>query len=118
MYCNIPKHEYLDAYDHTRLNLQHYLWKQEVGYLLHPQIASAIGDDVKIADIGIGTGIWLLDLSDHLPTSAQLDGFDVNLSQVPPKPWLPANVSMRELDVYKEISDDLLEQYGISSGGT
>ena len=38
-----------------RLNLQHYLWKDEVGYLLHPSISLDV-EDLSVADIGVGTG--------------------------------------------------------------
>jgi len=38
-----------------RQNLQHYLWKDEVGYLLHPSIPID-GENIRVADIGIGTG--------------------------------------------------------------
>ncbi len=67
---------------------------------------------LKIADIGTGTGIWLLDLSDSLPSSIQLDGFDIDLSQCPPRPWLPPNVSMRNLNIHDETPEDMLEIYG------
>ena len=96
---------------HHRLNLQHYLWKQQRGYLIHPAI-STTGKSLKIADVGTGTVIWLLDLADSLPLSTQLHGFDINLTQCPPKPWLPANVQMRTLDIYDEVLEDLCEQYG------
>ena len=94
----------------VRLNLQHYVWKQQLGYLIHPNIR----DDptLKVADLGTGSGIWLLDLSDQLPDSATLDGFDVDLSQCPPGPWLPRNVSVRELDIFDELPEDLYGKYG------
>ena len=38
-----------------RLNLQHYLWKDEVGYLLHPSIPLDV-ENLSVADIGVGTG--------------------------------------------------------------
>lgn len=38
-----------------RLNFQHYIWKDQIGYLLHPSIPRE-GDSLKIADIGTGTG--------------------------------------------------------------
>ncbi|MCJ1355331.1 MAG: hypothetical protein MMC33_005322 [Icmadophila ericetorum] len=96
-----------------RLNLQHYLWKQQQGYLIHPNILSIKQENLKIADIGTGTAIFLLDLADSLPPSTQLHGFDIDLTQCPPKPWLPANVNLRTLDVYDEPSEDLSEQYDI-----
>ena len=95
-----------------RLNLQHYLWKQQQGHLIHPNILSIKQENLKIADIGTGTAIFLLDLADSLPPSTQLHGFDIDLTQCPPKPWLPANVNLRTLDVYDEPSEDLSEQYG------
>lgn len=42
--------------DHCpRLNLQHSLWTQMFGYLLHPDIDTT-NKDLKIADVGTGTG--------------------------------------------------------------
>lgn len=38
-----------------RLNLMHYLWKEQVGYLLHPQV-NLPSCDAHIAEIGTGTG--------------------------------------------------------------
>ena len=99
----------------ARLNLQHFLWKQDQGYVLHPSISCAQEPGLRIADIGTGTGIWLLDLSDSLPSSVQLDGFDVDISQSPPEPWLPNNLSIRKLDIFENIPDDLVGQYGENS---
>ena len=39
-----------------RLNLQHYLWKDQIGYLLHPSIPLSALENPKIADVGTGTG--------------------------------------------------------------
>ena len=39
-----------------RLNLQHYLWKDQIGYLLHPSIPLSEIENPKIADVGTGTG--------------------------------------------------------------
>lgn len=97
----------------ARLNLQHFLWKQDQGYVLQPSISCA--QEPGIAGIGTGTGIWLLDLSDSLPSSVQLDGFDVDISQCPPQPWLPNNVSIRKLDIFENIPDDLIGRYGENS---
>ena len=42
-----------------RLNLQHYLWTQMFGYLLHPSIdIDKSQENLKVADIGTGTG-WV-----------------------------------------------------------
>lgn len=41
-----------------RLNLQHYLWKDQAGYLVHPSIPLT-SPNLKIADVGTGTGYVL-----------------------------------------------------------
>lgn len=45
------------ASTHRRLNLQHYLWKDQTGFLLHPAITlDTSRTDLRIADVGTGTG--------------------------------------------------------------
>ena len=39
----------------NRLNLQHFLWKQQLGYNLHPLIPTD-NPELKIADVATGTG--------------------------------------------------------------
>ncbi|KAL9118055.1 MAG: hypothetical protein Q9187_005404 [Circinaria calcarea] len=95
-----------------RLNLQHFFWKDQLGYNLHPSIPTS-NPEIKIADVGTGTGIWLLELARDLSSSAQLDGFDIDLSQSPPKEWLPKNVNMYKLDVFEELPDDLVGKYDV-----
>lgn len=44
-----------DVLASTRLNLQHYIWKESMGYILHPSIKLP-DSNVSIADVGTGTG--------------------------------------------------------------
>lgn len=151
----------------NRLNLQHYLWKDQTGYLLHPSIPLSEIENPKIADVGTGTGyvhrrlcpirgrrgsdqkyayipmtcilcchsmkkgqflssrqihrsdyphphrIWLLDIARTLPPTAQLDGFDIDVSDCPHEQWLPPNVTMRQLDALGEIPEHLVGVYDI-----
>ena len=39
----------------SRLNAQHYLWKQSCGFNLHPQLPIPLDRELRIADIGTGT---------------------------------------------------------------
>ena len=41
-----------------RLNLQHYLWKDIVGYNIHPAIPVQDSYNLSIADVGTGTGYY------------------------------------------------------------
>jgi len=100
-----------DIYGSTRLDAQHLLWKLYNGYTLHPDIPISAG--MKIAEIGTGTGMWLLDLSSQLPSAVQLDGYDVSDDQFPHGSALPANVTMRTLDAFGDVPTHLIEQYDV-----
>ena len=145
--------------------MQHYLWKDQTGFLLHPEIPLDGRTDLKIADVGTGTGyvifavivsdclflqtefcrvvgrffivrhthvtyksaqrtyflkvlhsscsIWLLDLARTLPPTAQLDGFDIDISDCPPEQWLPRNIKMRYLNALGDIPAHLVGNYDI-----
>lgn len=57
--------------------------------------------------------IWLLDLALTLPPTAQLDGFDIDISDCPHEQWLPQNVTMRYLDALDEIPERLVGVYDV-----
>lgn len=44
-----------DVVASTRLSLQHYIWKENMGYILHPSIDTS-RPNLSIADVGTGTG--------------------------------------------------------------
>jgi len=96
----------------ARLNLQHFIWKRMQGFLLHPAIKVG-SDNTKIADIGTGTGIWLLDLASCLPKAIQFHGFDISLLQCPTSQWLPSNVFISKLDIYDEVPEELVGKYDV-----
>ena len=84
----------------ARLHLQHHLWSETIGYYLHPSIPCDKAG-LKIADVGTGTGIWLLELDKHLPTpAARLCGLDISGDQFPRSEWLPPNVQFVEHDAF------------------
>lgn len=95
-----------------RLNLQHYLFRELLGYHIHPSILSDhnLPENPKIADIGAGTAQWLIDVHRLLP-SADLDGFDISKDQYPSSAWLPAQISLQELDIMKPIPSSLENKY-------
>ncbi|KAL2042758.1 hypothetical protein N7G274_004517 [Stereocaulon virgatum] len=101
-----------DYVSSSRLNLMHYLWKDVLGYSIHPDIPVQDSEDFRIADVGTGTGIWLIDLSRQLH-SARLDGFDISTDQFPPKQWLPENMSLHTLDILKPIPEEFKGKYDV-----
>ena len=94
----------------SRLNLQHYLWKESLQFNLHPSIP--IPPEARIADVATGTAIWPIDVAREHPT-VQLDCFDINISQAPPKPWLPPNIRLKTWDVYDNVPEQMTGKYDI-----
>ncbi|KAI1496242.1 S-adenosyl-L-methionine-dependent methyltransferase [Biscogniauxia marginata] len=101
-----------DYLDNNRINLQHYLWRQLFGYLTHPKIPTD-NPNIRIADVGTGTGIWLTDIGAQLPSSVQLDGLDISFDATPPPSWLPPNVRLQHWDIKEDVPDDLAGKFDI-----
>jgi len=93
-----------------RLNLQFYLWKDALKFNIHPSIPAF--NSSAIADVATGTAIWLIDVARSLP-SAQLDGFDIAVTQAPHQKWLPSNIAIRHWNIFEDVPDDLIGKYDI-----
>jgi methylase of polypeptide subunit release factors len=52
-----------NARESARLNEQHKVWATNIGFLLHPRVVATLPEDALIADVGTGTGAWMLDLA-------------------------------------------------------
>ncbi|KAM0798343.1 S-adenosyl-L-methionine-dependent methyltransferase [Usnea florida] len=84
----------------VRLEAQHHLWSELFGYHLNPAIPTA-APDLAIADLGTGTGVWLLDLDRRLSNPAsRLCGLDISSDQFPRPEWLPPNAQFFECDAF------------------
>ncbi|KAI8944152.1 UMTA methyltransferase family protein [Xylaria longipes] len=108
------KDEYIftrDFLDNNRVNLMHHIWTKIFGYNIHPRIPTE-NANLRVADVGTGTGIWLLDVRDNLK-GAQLDGFDVSFDAAPPSQTLPSRVTWRHWDVKENVPGDLAGIYDI-----
>ena len=83
----------------NRLDEQHIFTTKTLGFLIHPNIITT-SPTLKIADIGTGSGIWLLDVAKSLPSTCQFTGFDLTSSAVPPQQTWPSNVSFKTQDMF------------------
>ncbi|KAB8258652.1 S-adenosyl-L-methionine-dependent methyltransferase [Aspergillus pseudonomiae] len=101
-----------DYLDNNRVNLHHYLSVELFGYHTHPDIHTS-DPNLKVADVGTGTGIWLTDLARRLPQTVQLDGIDITFEATPPAEWLPSNVRTLVWDVKTDPPEDLVGIYDI-----
>lgn len=54
-----------------------------------------------------------MELAQESPKTWQLEGFDVNSNYLPATEYLPHNVTMRILDVFDDIPDDLVEKFDV-----
>lgn len=101
---DIDGHGYILNRNHLaacRLNLQHYLWKDALGFTLEPSIP--LPKNAIIADVACGTGLWLLDATRLLP-DAELHGFDLDLSQAPHPNRLPSTITLEKWNIFENIS--------------
>ncbi|KAK8025417.1 hypothetical protein PG990_003240 [Apiospora arundinis] len=96
----------------SRLTAQHYLWKDLLGFLLHPDIPTNV-NNLKVADVATGNGIWLEDAARGKPMSAKFHGFDISLDQVGPKPWLPANIRMHTWNLFEEPPSEFVGYFDV-----
>ncbi|KAI1361272.1 S-adenosyl-L-methionine-dependent methyltransferase [Xylaria arbuscula] len=109
-----PEDDYVftrDFLDNIRLNLLHHYYVRDLGYLIHPRIPIQ-GADLKVADVGCGTGIWLLDAGTRLPSSTQFVGLDISLDAIPPAGVLPPNVAFRVWDMIRDpVPEELVGSF-------
>ncbi|KAF2641440.1 S-adenosyl-L-methionine-dependent methyltransferase [Massarina eburnea CBS 473.64] len=96
----------------ARFYMQHWMWVSETGFLIHPHVPLN-RENLKIADIACGTGIWLVDLAKKVPETSQLDGFDISSAHFPPREWLPQNINLSILDASAPLLDQLVGKYDI-----
>ncbi|KAL2840177.1 S-adenosyl-L-methionine-dependent methyltransferase [Aspergillus pseudoustus] len=94
-----------------RLDCQHNLFRMYNGYVLHPAIP--IHPDLKVAEIGTGTGIWLLELASQLPSTVLLDGFDISDRLFPHSSLLPSNLKLGVMDSFGDVPADLVGKYDV-----
>ncbi|PQE28396.1 methyltransferase domain-containing protein [Rutstroemia sp. NJR-2017a BBW] len=71
---------------------------RNIGYVLHPSVVSNLPPRPVIADIGTGTGKFLLHLAKSFP-DATLHGFDISPSLFPAPQTLPSNMSLDIMDI-------------------
>ncbi|KAI0967690.1 hypothetical protein F4678DRAFT_445223 [Xylaria arbuscula] len=111
----------------SRLNLQHFMYKDAQGYLLHPLVQDHLHQkqeagqtesegSINVADLATGTGIWLFDLLKSSEVSSldiQYKGFDISRALFPHSSWLPKNVILSTSDLLQEPPQSLHGQFDV-----
>lgn len=101
-----------------RLYLQHYLWKAQLGWEIHPEIKLPQDGDLKIADHGSGNGAWVLAVASELTESqssrAVLYGYDISAVHYPAHDNVPGNVKFELLDAFTpSLPEELVGQFDV-----
>ncbi|KAF2002184.1 hypothetical protein P154DRAFT_463257 [Amniculicola lignicola CBS 123094] len=94
-----------------RLFLQHWMWKAQLGWDLHPVIQLNGTDEVRVADHGCGNAAWVVSLATDLERAqrrATFIGLDVQDAHFPAAQNLPKNIKLGLLDAFTE---DLPEEH-------
>ncbi|KAL9057036.1 MAG: hypothetical protein Q9162_002584 [Coniocarpon cinnabarinum] len=96
----------------SRLTAQHLLWKDALGFTIHPDIP--IPPAARVADIATGNGAWLLDVSrEYSGRIHQLDGFDISLDQCPHEQSLPPSVRFHEWNFFDSPPPQFIEAFDV-----
>ena len=100
-----------DLLSSARLHLQHAVFVNGLGYLMHSAVP--IGPGSLVGDVATGTGVFPLSLATAHP-EARIEASDISLAQVPSKHWWPANVKFTLLDALQDpVPAGLLERYDV-----
>lgn len=102
--------------EERRLDSQHTVFKTMTdGALLPRHISEHLSalETPAIADVATGTGIWLRHLALELPTSAELHGYDFDISKFPNSDELPANLTLQFADALEQFPDAVLYKYDL-----
>ncbi|KAF2837800.1 hypothetical protein M501DRAFT_995036 [Patellaria atrata CBS 101060] len=99
----------------ARLHLQHWLWKSQTGWNIHPSInipsTLGEGETYRIADQGAGNCAWILEVADELPSGikphTKLYGFDVSLANFPAADNCSPEVHFAQLNAFDDVPENL-----------
>ncbi|KAF2966625.1 hypothetical protein GQX73_g6983 [Xylaria multiplex] len=101
--------------EQDRLNRQHRLFDDMMqNDLLPPHVASALSalkTPPKILEVATGTAVWLTEVAKTLPLDAEFVGLDYDTTKFPSS--LPPNITLRQADMFKPFSGDLLGKFDV-----
>lgn len=69
-------------------------------------------EDLRIADVGTGTGLFLLDIAKDLPKPSHFTGFDITDAHFPTKD-IPDNVKFHQHDMRTPFPEEYLGKFDL-----
>ncbi|QIX00768.1 hypothetical protein AMS68_006285 [Peltaster fructicola] len=97
-----------DASETERLNAQDLIWVSSIGFRAHPEIVKSIPKNARIADVGTGTGVWLIRLGSD---EYQLEGLDMSDLQYPASH--PENLTFHTLNILEPVPEKYKARYDL-----
>ena len=101
----------------ARLSYQHHVYRNRLGYLIHPDIVSALTpitspEPIQILDFATGNGIWAMEAASSFP-KAHVTGLDVSAEQFPRKQTCPGNVTFATHNVFDDVPEEYLGKFDL-----
>lgn len=101
----------------ARLDFQHFsFFRKLAGDKLLPKHISEYLSTLpspSVADVGTGTGAWLVDLARELPPTSSLYGFDIDTNKFAPADTLPSNVTLAAGDALEPPPEEHRGKYDV-----
>ncbi|TGJ84544.1 hypothetical protein E0Z10_g4250 [Xylaria hypoxylon] len=100
----------------VRLELQHRFCDDIMNNELLPShITNQLAEtpSPRVCDIATGTAIWLKDLAETLPASAELVGLDFDVSKFPEPEALPSNIRLGFVDAYEPFPEEFQNRFDV-----
>ena len=85
--------------ERARLDSQHILLKKSAGNVLLEHSIALPSAGLKVLDMATSTGVWLLDMSQNLPPTAEFIGLYVSDANFMQRDKLPPNVTLGVHDI-------------------
>lgn len=104
----------VDGVERTRLDVQHPFFHNIMERQLLPaHIAAELQSNPspKVLEVATGSAIWLRDLAETLPKSAELIGLDFDTSKFPTD--LPPNIKLGFGDMYEPVPEELQGRFDV-----
>lgn len=100
--------------DAMRLSYQHFVWREHLGYNLHPSVKFPASGPIHIADIATGHGLWALQVAETLdPHDTHFEASDISLDLCPGEGVLPSNIKLRQWDFFSPVPDEWLGKFDL-----
>lgn len=99
--------------DAMRLSYQHFLWREHLGYNLHPSIKFEEDSGLQIADIATAHCLWALQVGETFGPNTKILASDISIDNSPPAHLLPSCMEVRKWDFFSPAPEEWLGAFDL-----